>query len=272
MLTLLAPGMALAAGGTGGSGVGAPAAPSTTTTSSTTSTTTGTGADSGATVNPLTQAADQTVSASGDGITLQTTESGLYHRTMTFSGTVPAGDSGQIIEIERQTPGAAKWLPTAHATVGRGGTFAVAWHANRSGQLDVKAVLAPASAQAASAGTGGVQEPADLQAPTAVSPSVAITVYALSRATLYGPGFYGHQTACGETLTRSTIGVASRTLPCGTKVTIYYDRRTLTVPVIDRGPYANGADWDLTMATGRALGITETEIIGAEPASAVAQQ
>jgi len=33
--------------------------------------------------------------------------------------------------------------------------------------------------------------------------------------------------------------------------------------VIDRGPYANHANWDLTMATGAALGMKETETIGA---------
>ena len=45
--------------------------------------------------------------------------------------------------------------------------------------------------------------------------------------------------------------------------------------MIDRGPYANGADWDLTVATGKALGITGTAHIGAvslpkAPASAPA--
>jgi len=35
------------------------------------------------------------------------------------------------------------------------------------------------------------------------------------------------------------------------------------VPVIDRGPYANRADWDLTEATGKALGIDGTAEIGA---------
>jgi rare lipoprotein A (peptidoglycan hydrolase) len=34
------------------------------------------------------------------------------------------------------------------------------------------------------------------------------------------------------------------------------------VPVIDRGPFANGARWDLTMATAKALGIKETATIG----------
>jgi rare lipoprotein A (peptidoglycan hydrolase) len=46
-------------------------------------------------------------------------------------------------------------------------------------------------------------------------------------------------------------------------VAIYYRGRTLVVPVIDRGPYANGADWDLTMATGKALGIQGTAQIAA---------
>ena len=35
----------------------------------------------------------------------------------------------------------------------------------------------------------------------------------------YGPGFYGKRTACGYALTQSIVGVAHRTLPCGTKVT-----------------------------------------------------
>ncbi len=57
--------------------------------------------------------------------------------------------------------------------------------------------------------------------------------------------------------------MANRTLPCGTPVAIYYQGRVITVPVIDRGPYANGANWDLTMATGRAIGMLGTDVIGA---------
>ena len=37
----------------------------------------------------------------------------------------------------------------------------------------------------------------------------------------------------------------------------------MVVPVIDRGPYSNGADWDLTTAAGRALGVNTTVTIGA---------
>ena len=42
-----------------------------------------------------------------------------------------------------------------------------------------------------------------------------------------------------------------------------FRNRLISVPVIDRGPYANGADWDLTMATARALGMRQTATIGA---------
>ncbi|MBI3750880.1 MAG: hypothetical protein HY263_04385 [Chloroflexi bacterium] len=67
----------------------------------------------------------------------------------------------------------------------------------------------------------------------------------------YGPGFYGNRTACGYTLTTTLRGVANRTLPCGTLVTFRnpYNGATITVPVVDRGPYVAGRQWDLTGAT-----------------------
>jgi rare lipoprotein A len=77
-------------------------------------------------------------------------------------------------------------------------------------------------------------------------------------ATWFGPGFYGRRTACGQMLTPEVMGVAHRTLPCGTLVAVAYHGRRLTLPVIDRGPYANGADWDLTLQAARALGMTAT--------------
>ena len=60
------------------------------------------------------------------------------------------------------------------------------------------------------------------------------------------------------------IGVANRTLPCGTLVQITYKGHTLTVPVLDRGPYAHHASWDLTAGAAGALGITETVRIGTQ--------
>jgi Lytic transglycolase len=67
----------------------------------------------------------------------------------------------------------------------------------------------------------------------------------------YGPGFYGQHTACGQILTETLRGVANRTLPCGTLVTFRNPNNglTITVPVVDRGPYVAGREWDLTHGT-----------------------
>jgi rare lipoprotein A (peptidoglycan hydrolase) len=101
--------------------------------------------------------------------------------------------------------------------------------------------------------SGGAAAPS---APASSTP--ATSVHATGIATWFGPGFYGKQTACGQTLTPGVVGVANRTLPCGTLIKITYKSHTLTVPVLDRGPYGHGADWDLTAGAADALGITET--------------
>lgn len=64
----------------------------------------------------------------------------------------------------------------------------------------------------------------------------------------YGPGFYGKRTACGLAYTRGIIGVAHRSLPCGTLVTFRNpaNGRQITVRVIDRGPYVSGRQWDMS--------------------------
>jgi rare lipoprotein A (peptidoglycan hydrolase) len=66
-------------------------------------------------------------------------------------------------------------------------------------------------------------------------------------------GLLGNGTACGQTLTTSLMGVAHKSLPCGTRVTFRHAGHTLTVPVVDRGPFVAGRTWDLTVATCRAL-------------------
>jgi rare lipoprotein A len=64
-------------------------------------------------------------------------------------------------------------------------------------------------------------------------------------ASWYGPGLYGNGMGCGGTLTTSTWGVAHKTLPCGTRLTICY-QRCAHVTVIDRGPFVAGREFDLT--------------------------
>ena len=64
---------------------------------------------------------------------------------------------------------------------------------------------------------------------------------------------YGQGVACGGILQVPELGVANKTLPCGTEVTFRYGDRAVRVPVIDRGPYIAGREWDLTGATAEAL-------------------
>ena len=164
-----------------------------------------------------------------------------------MAGSVPASDAGDVVEIDQLSSAAsATWVPVADAGAQPGGSFAASWHPPRAGQLTIRAVIKGSEASSAAA-----------------APTLSLTVYRRSTATLYGPGFWGHRTACGEVLRRRTIGVANRTLPCGTLVQLYYKGSVITVPVIDRGPYAHGANWDLTMATGRAIGALTTVVIGA---------
>lgn len=70
-------------------------------------------------------------------------------------------------------------------------------------------------------------------------------------ASAYGPGLYGNRTACGQTLRRSTIGVAHRTLPCGAHVRICHASRCAVLRVIDRGPFHASRTFDLTEAATR---------------------
>ncbi len=80
-----------------------------------------------------------------------------------------------------------------------------------------------------------------------------LNVYRYANASWYGPGLFGRRLGCGGRLGYSQLGVAHKTLPCGTKVTLRHGGRSLRVPVIDRGPYVGSREFDLTAATARRL-------------------
>jgi rare lipoprotein A (peptidoglycan hydrolase) len=124
--------------------------------------------------------------------------------------------------------------------------------------------LTPEFEAPTAAAVGQFQTTADLRS-TGIFDSTTATALFRSMpaqlATWYGPGFFGNQTACGQTLTPRTTGVAHKTLPCGSKVVLRYKGRFARTTVIDRGPFANGAAWDLTQATARSLKFTATDTI-----------
>jgi hypothetical protein len=105
----------------------------------------------------------------------------------------------------------------------------------------------------AQAGTGGASIATE-EGATPAGPDLAFSPMRSAGATWYGPGLYGNQTACGETLTPTIIGVAHRNLPCGTTIKLNYNGHSLVTQVIDRGPYTTGNAFDLTNAARRSLG------------------
>jgi len=172
----------------------------------------------------------------------------LLGNTMHVRGTI-SGAGGRTVVVERREAGGA-WQQAATAVAAEDGSFDAAWKTDHIGHFALRARAAPSD------GGGSA-------AAAAALPTSAVTVFRSSIATWFGPGFYGHRTACGQTLTHRLLGVAHRSLPCGTKVALLYKGRTITVPVVDRGPFAHGASYDLTSATAAALGVTQTARIGA---------
>lgn len=139
------------------------------------------------------------------------------------------------------------------STVARGITFEEPDAAAGGGTIERAPAPEPAAAPAAppAAPAPPSPEPIVQLAPPPVGGAVVL-------ASWYGPGFYGNRTACGLTFTPETFGVAHLTLPCGTRVTLTSPAgRTVTVPVIDRGPYVAGRTLDLSFATKSALACTD---------------
>ena len=207
---------------------------------------------------PIAATGGTPVTVSDGRITLSAKSDAVLGRTLRFRGNVPAEHAGRTIHIERFDAKKALWMAEATAVVAGDGAFLARWKTDNAGRLRLRARVESPDTKASAADA---------------SPELALTVYKPSKATWYGPGFYGRTTACGQKMSKTLVGVAHRTLPCGTKVAVMYDKRVLTVPVVDRGPYANGANWDLTYAAAQALGFLYTDVIGAvrlprEPASA----
>jgi len=85
-------------------------------------------------------------------------------------------------------------------------------------------------------------------------------------ASWYGPGFYENRLPCWQWLQANaqpiqfradTWGVAHKTLPCGTMLVLTHGPNTITVPVVDRGPYIAGRELDLSPRVKAALGCTD---------------
>ena len=171
------------------------------------------------------------------------------HRLHVVSGQMAAvegvrrGGAGRDAQLERRTGNG--WHVEDRARADGTGRFALAFHPAAPGSAAVR-VRFPAATDGVTAATPGVGP--------IVQGVGRLNVYRRAVASVYGPGLYGTALACGGHLSESTLGVASQTVPCGAQVTFRHGGRTVRVPVVDRGPYVGGRDWDLTMATAKRLG------------------
>ena len=71
------------------------------------------------------------------------------------------------------------------------------------------------------------------------------------KASWYGPGFHGRQTANGERFNQGALTAAHRSFPHNTlvKITNAENGKSVTVRINDRGPFVQGRDMDLSLAS-----------------------
>jgi rare lipoprotein A len=160
----------------------------------------------------------------------------LDGRAATVAGALHPGLTGRMVML--QTLGRRGWTTVARSRTNARGRFRLRYMTHQTGSERVRLWF------------GG-----DVFDPGAHRRLGWLNVYRLALASWYGGG---GGLACGGSLTSATMGVANKTLPCGTLVTLRYGGRSVRVPVVDRGPYVAGREFDLTEATKQALGFGDT--------------
>jgi rare lipoprotein A (peptidoglycan hydrolase) len=159
----------------------------------------------------------------------------LAGRRVLVRGILRPAAAGRAVALQ-VTGRRGRWITVDHDRTDRAGRYVLHWRANKTGTKLVRV------------GFGGTRELTSARRALGTA-----RVYRRAFASWYGPGLYGSRLACGGRLSAGTLGVAHKSLPCGTKVTLHYRGRTVRVPVVDRGPYAGGREFDLTTATRQRL-------------------
>lgn len=150
--------------------------------------------------------------------------------TVVLHGLLMPGSRGARVRLIARS--GRRWRTVASGRTLRNGHFRIRYRVHSPGETRVRVAFSGTRrARAASAAAGQI---------VALEPTVASWYYD------------GGSTACGF---HATYGVANKTLPCGTKVTLSYGGRTVVATVDDRGPYVYGRSFDLNQNTARALGM-----------------
>jgi len=163
----------------------------------------------------------------------------LARRRVVVAGAISPATGGRTVALELKRHG--RWGAVAHARTAPSGGYQLNYRPSSTGSSRVR-VTFPGDAV-----NGATQRALG-----------RVNSYHVAQASFYGPGMYGSGLACGGRLGPGTMGVANKTLPCGTMVTLRYHGHRVRVPVIDRGPYVAGREYDLTAATKQALHFPST--------------
>jgi hypothetical protein len=148
----------------------------------------------------------------------------LIGRRASVRGRVLSGAAGRPALLQRRS--GERWATIDRTTTRAGGTFGFAFRPQWTGSARLRVRVDAARREIG-----------------------RLNVYRRAAVSWYGPGLYGQKLSCGGRLSPGTLGVAHKTLPCGTRVTLRKGDRVIRVRVVDRGPYVGGREFDLTSAT-----------------------
>ena len=160
-------------------------------------------------------------------------------RTVRVAGTLKPAAKGRTVSL--QLRGAKGWRTVDRDRTDAAGRFRLVERLNESRSVPARLRFAGDATNAAVTRSLG-----------------RLNAYRSASASWYGPGLYGNPLGCGGTLTPGTVGVAHKTLPCGTKLTLRHRGHVVRTRVIDRGPFVAGREFDLTAATKAKLGFGST--------------
>lgn len=155
----------------------------------------------------------------------------LGGRTVSVRGHLLPGIAGRSVQLQGRSGG--RWHTLASARTGSAGRFDLRFRPKRLGSRLLRVRFAGDAGNART-----------------VARSAMLTVYHRSVASWY---YDAGSTACGF---HATMGVANKTLPCGTRVEFFLGGRKVTAIVDDRGPFVAGRNWDLNQNTAGALGVS----------------
>jgi hypothetical protein len=153
----------------------------------------------------------------------------LAGQTIRIRGRLLPAQAGRHVELQGLE--GRNWRRLASATTGPAGGFALRYTASSVGAVQLRVRFANSYVHT-------------------LAHAARLTVFQQTVASWYNDA---GSTACGF---HATMGVANKTLPCGTKVTFRLGNRSVTAVVDDRGPFVAGRTWDLNQNLAAALGVS----------------